>query len=116
MYDVARRITYLDTLELLAKEVKLFDGRSHGRNNGFWDAIQHSSIPGQAVRLMSARILARCVGMAGKLGPTNRGGLVRLRAARPQRITRKLLKNSACMSGYPEAVSIKKTRLCSMRV
>jgi hypothetical protein len=54
--DVARRITYLDTLESLAKEVKLFDGRSHGRNNGFWDAIQHSSTPEQAVRLMSARI------------------------------------------------------------
>jgi hypothetical protein len=48
--------TYLDTLESLAKEVKLFDGRSHGWNNGFWDAIQHSSTPEQAVRLMSARI------------------------------------------------------------
>jgi hypothetical protein len=54
--DVARRITYLDTLESLAKEVKLFDGRSHGWNNGFWDAIQHSSTPEQVVRLMSARI------------------------------------------------------------
>lgn len=54
--DVARRITYLDTLESLAMEVKFFDGRSHGWDNGFWDAIQHSSYPEEALRLMSARI------------------------------------------------------------
>lgn len=54
--DVARRIIYLDTMESLATEVKLFDGRSHGWDSGFWDAIQHSSKLEQAVRLMSARI------------------------------------------------------------
>lgn len=54
--DVARRITYLDTADSLATEVKWFDGRHHGWENGFWDAIQHSSYPEQAVRLMAARI------------------------------------------------------------
>ena len=54
--DVARRITYLDTVESLTVEVKFFDGRSHGWDSGFWDAIQHSSKPEEAVRLMSARI------------------------------------------------------------
>jgi hypothetical protein len=38
--DVARRITYLDTADSLAVEVKFFDGRNHGWENGFWDAIQ----------------------------------------------------------------------------
>lgn len=36
--------------------MKLFDGRLHGWDSGFWDAIQHSSKPEQALRLMSARI------------------------------------------------------------
>jgi hypothetical protein len=54
--DVARRITYLDTAESLAVEVEWFDGRQHGWDNGFWDAIQHSSNREEALRLMSARI------------------------------------------------------------
>jgi len=54
--DVARRITYLDTADSLATEVKWFDGRNHGWENGFWDAIQHSSQPEEALRLMAARI------------------------------------------------------------
>ncbi len=54
--DMARRITYLDTTDSLATEVKWFDGRNHGWDNGFWDAIQHSSHPEEALRLMSSRI------------------------------------------------------------
>jgi hypothetical protein len=54
--DVARRITYLDTLDSLAIEVRWFDGRQHGWDNGFWDAIQHSSKPKEALRLISSRI------------------------------------------------------------
>jgi len=54
--DVARRITFLDTADSLATEVKWFDGRNHGWENGFWDAIQHSSQPQEALRFMAARI------------------------------------------------------------
>lgn len=54
--DVARRITYLDTADSLATEVKWFDGRSHGWENGFWDAIEQSSNPDEALRLMAARM------------------------------------------------------------
>ena len=54
--DVARRITYLDTADSLATEVKWLDGRNHGWENGFWDAIQHSSNPEEALRLMAARM------------------------------------------------------------
>jgi hypothetical protein len=54
--DVARRITYLDTADALATEVKWFDGRGHGWDNGFWDAIQHSSNPEEALGLMAARM------------------------------------------------------------
>ena len=54
--DVARRITYLDTADSLATEVKWFDGRNHGWESGFWDAIQHSSQPEEALRLVAARI------------------------------------------------------------
>jgi hypothetical protein len=54
--DVARRITYLDTADSLATEVKWFDGRNHGWENGFWDAIQHSSNREEALRLMAARM------------------------------------------------------------
>ena len=54
--DLARRITYLDTDDSLATEVKWFDGRNHGWENGFWGAIQHSSHPEEALRLMAARI------------------------------------------------------------
>lgn len=54
--DVARRITYLDTSDSLATEVKWFDGRHHGWENGFWDAIQHTSNPKEALSLMAARM------------------------------------------------------------
>src|SRR5260370_29044760 len=54
--DVARRITYLDTADSLVTEVKWFDGRNHGWENGFWDAIQHSSNPEDALRLIAARM------------------------------------------------------------
>jgi hypothetical protein len=55
-FDIAERITYLDTLDSLAVEVKFFDGRSHGWENGFWDAIQQTSQPSDALRLMTNRI------------------------------------------------------------
>ncbi|HEY2495975.1 MAG TPA: hypothetical protein VGK24_02800 [Candidatus Angelobacter sp.] len=55
-FDLARRITYLDTADSLATEVKFFDGRNHGWGNGFWDAIQHSSDPKKALPLMAARM------------------------------------------------------------
>ena len=54
--NTSRQITYLDTADSLAVEVKFFDGRNHGWDNGFWDAIQHTSYPKQAVRFMAARI------------------------------------------------------------
>lgn len=54
--DVARRITYLDTADSLATEVKSFDGRNHGWDPGFWDAIQRSSLPEEALRLTAARM------------------------------------------------------------
>jgi hypothetical protein len=54
--DLAQRITYLDTTDSLATEVKSFDGRNHGWENGFWDAIQHSSYPEEALRLIAARM------------------------------------------------------------
>jgi hypothetical protein len=54
--DVAPRITYLDTADSLATEVKWFDGRAHGWENGFWDAIQRSSHSEEALALMAARI------------------------------------------------------------
>lgn len=55
-FEVARRITYLDTLDSLAIEVKAFDGKNHGWDNGFWDAISHTSFPSDALRLMTNRI------------------------------------------------------------
>jgi len=55
-FDVARRITYLDTVESLTIEVKAFDGRSHGWESGFWDAIQQSSYPQEALNLMASRM------------------------------------------------------------
>lgn len=54
--DVARRITYLDTADSLATEVEFFDGRNHGWDNGFWDAIQQASFPEEALHLMTARM------------------------------------------------------------
>lgn len=55
-FEVARRITYLDTLDSLAIEVKVFDGRNHGWDNGFWDAISHTFHPSDALRLMTSRM------------------------------------------------------------
>jgi hypothetical protein len=55
-FDVAERLAYLDTPESLSAEVKFFDGKNHGWDNGFWDAIQTSSYPADAVRLMTDRI------------------------------------------------------------
>ena len=43
--EIAQRITYLDTADSLAKEVHMFDGKSHGWDNGFWVAIRESSYP-----------------------------------------------------------------------
>jgi hypothetical protein len=54
--DIAERLTYLDTVNSLAEEVKWFDGRNQGWNNVFWAAIQHSSQPQDALRLMTSRI------------------------------------------------------------
>jgi hypothetical protein len=55
-FDIAQRITYLDTVESLWAEVKLFNGRVQGWDNGFWEAIRHSPYPEEAVRIMTARI------------------------------------------------------------
>jgi hypothetical protein len=44
-FDIAERITYLDTADSLAAKVKFFDGRNHGWANGFWEAIQQTSYP-----------------------------------------------------------------------
>ncbi len=55
-FDIARRITYLDTVESLRAEVIRFDGRVRGWDNGFWEAIRHSSYPEEAVRLMTSRM------------------------------------------------------------
>ena len=49
-------MTYLDTADSLAAEVRAFDGRNHGWENGFWDAIRQSSYLGKALRLMESRI------------------------------------------------------------
>jgi hypothetical protein len=54
--DLAQRITYLDTADSLATEVKLLDGMYHGWDNGFWEAVQHSSQPESAIRLMESRL------------------------------------------------------------
>lgn len=54
--DIARRITYLDTADSLATEVRMFDGRSHGWEDGFWNAIRESSYPQQALQLMTLRV------------------------------------------------------------
>jgi hypothetical protein len=55
-FDIAARITSLDTPDSLATEVKFFDGKNHGWESGFWDAIQTTSHPGDALRLMTNRI------------------------------------------------------------
>lgn len=56
-FDLARRITYLDSSESLATEVEEFDGRTtHGWDNGFQNAIWQSSHETEAVKLMTRRI------------------------------------------------------------
>ncbi len=55
-FDVAESITYLDTAESLATEVRGIDGRNHGWENGFWDAIRQSSHPHEALRMMTSRM------------------------------------------------------------
>jgi hypothetical protein len=56
--DLAQRVTYLDTIDSLATEVKFYDGKNHGWDNGFGDAIQRSSCPNEALRLLTSRIQA----------------------------------------------------------
>jgi hypothetical protein len=55
-FDLAHRITYLDTPDSLATEVKWFDGKDHSWENGFPEAIRQSSKPEEALRLMSSRM------------------------------------------------------------
>ena len=55
-FDIAERITDIDTADSLALEVKLFDGKTHDWDNGFWDAIQRTSYPKDAVKLMTDRM------------------------------------------------------------
>ena len=54
--DLAQRITYLDTADALATEAKLLDGVNRGWDNGFWEAIRHSSQPESALNLMESRL------------------------------------------------------------
>ena len=54
--DIAARISYLDTSESLAAEARFFDGKNHGWDNGFWNAIQSTSHPSNALRLMTGRM------------------------------------------------------------
>lgn len=60
-FDIAQRISYLDTVDSLAAEVGFFDGREHGWANGFWEAIQRTSYPAEAMRLLANRIQDRDV-------------------------------------------------------
>lgn len=53
--DLAQRIIYLDTPDSLKIEVKMLDGVQRGWDNGFWEAIQHSSQPENALQLMESR-------------------------------------------------------------
>jgi hypothetical protein len=53
--DISRRITYLDTAEAIDVEASEYDGRNHGWDTGFWDAIQHSSNRGHALRRLRER-------------------------------------------------------------
>jgi len=54
--DIAERLTYLDTADSLAEEVKWFNNGYQGWDNDFWAAIQHSSQPREALRLMTSRM------------------------------------------------------------
>ena len=53
---VATRLSYLDTAESVAMEIQFFDGRNHGWENGFLDAIATTSQPSEALRMMTRRI------------------------------------------------------------
>jgi hypothetical protein len=55
-FEISQRITYLDTVDSLAAEVKFFDGRSHHWDNQFWEAIVRSSYPNEALHLMTNRM------------------------------------------------------------
>jgi hypothetical protein len=55
-FDIAARLTYLDSVDSLASEVKFFDGKPYGWDNGFEEAIRRTSHQTDAVRLMTARI------------------------------------------------------------
>jgi hypothetical protein len=120
--DVARRITYLDTADSLATEVKWFDGRNHGWENGFWDAIQHSSNPKEALLLMAARIqesdFETSTGVLQWLASSELRMEVpdAFQVERLQRIMPKPLRSSASTSGCLEADFPKKTRTYSLRV
>jgi hypothetical protein len=54
--EMSQRITFLDTADSLATETQLLDGMNHGWDNGFWEAIQHSSQPESALHLMESRM------------------------------------------------------------
>ena len=54
--DLARRITYMDTVDSLTNEAARIDGRDHGWDNGFREAIRRSSYPVDALQLMTARM------------------------------------------------------------
>jgi len=53
--DFAARLVYLDTPESLATKVRFFGGVNRWEN-GFWDAIQSTSYPDEALRLMTRRM------------------------------------------------------------
>src|SRR6266403_445511 len=53
---VATRLSYLDTAESVAMEVQFFDGRNHGWDNGFLEAIATTSQRSEALRMMTRRI------------------------------------------------------------
>jgi hypothetical protein len=38
-FGIAAWITYLDTFPSLSAEVRFFDGRNHGWENGFWEQL-----------------------------------------------------------------------------
>lgn len=64
-FDLASRITYLDTVASLEIEVRSFDGKNSGWDNRFWAAIEHSSYPQDALRLMARRIQDPNVAVSG---------------------------------------------------
>ena len=53
---VAAGLSYLDTAESVAMEIQLFDGRNHGWDNGFFEAIATTSHRSEAVEMMTRRV------------------------------------------------------------